>query len=127
MRPFANYFTKTKQQNHVIVWTVDMINPDFQTVSMKPSFSTIKKKIFSQQLRHLNQLRLYHFIIYFIHLLFMQMMMEVSCFLLKKFLMKKVLYQLLIHLKEILKKKINIEVECDKKRRCFQYNLIQIK
>ena len=43
MKPFANYFTKTKQ-NHVIVWTVDTINPDFQADSMKPIFFTKKKK-----------------------------------------------------------------------------------
>ena len=127
MKPFENYFTKTKQQNHVIVWTVDTINPDFQADSMKPSFSTIKKKaFFSQQLGHLNQLHLYLFIINFIHLLYMQMMMEVLCFFIKEVLDEEGVVSIINPLEGNLKK-ISIEVECDKKRRCFQYNLIQIK
>ena len=128
MKPFANYFTKTKQ-NHVIVWTVDTINPDFQADSMKPSFSTIKKKkkrIFFQQLGHLNQLHLYLLIINFIHLLYMQMMMEVLCFFIKEVLDEEGVVSIINPLEGNLKK-ISIEVECDKKRRRFQYNLIQIK
>lgn len=47
MKPFANYCKNTEQQQHVIVWTADTINPDFQAVLMKPTFETITN-IFSQ-------------------------------------------------------------------------------
>ncbi|KAK8865515.1 hypothetical protein M9Y10_011071 [Tritrichomonas musculus] len=46
MKAFANYCENTKQQDHVIIWTADTINPDFQAVFMNPTFSTIKN-IFS--------------------------------------------------------------------------------
>lgn len=39
---FADYCKTTNQQQHVIVWTADTINPDFQAFYMKPSFSTIQ-------------------------------------------------------------------------------------
>ena len=46
MKQFANYCIETEQQQHVIVWTADTINPDFESAFMNPSFSIIEN-IFS--------------------------------------------------------------------------------
>lgn len=54
------------------------------------------------------------------------MMMEVLCFFIKEVLDEEGVVSIINPLEGNLKK-ISIEVECDKKRRRFQYNLIQIK
>ena len=42
MKQFAKYCDNTDQQRHVIIWTADTINPDFQSVIMKPEFEIVQ-------------------------------------------------------------------------------------
>lgn len=46
MRRFYRYCKKTEQQRHVIIWTADTINPDFESFFINPDFSTLEN-IFS--------------------------------------------------------------------------------
>ena len=43
VKQLGEYCKKTEQQDHLIIWTADTFNPNFQAVVMKPNFSTIDK------------------------------------------------------------------------------------